>query len=189
MKKTLFLIISTLLIKVTFSEGNAEAFTFHSLKATQQNKRLTDSATAILLTDVAGNTHHLGEILNQHKGGIFFIDFWASWCAPCIKEIPRLRELEKKYIDKIVFLSLSEDYRNPDWLTAIKKYGLTGNQYLMNYGSKNPLINELKLKTIPRFVLMTASGEILNANLPKPFEVERLDKIINKALACNIASN
>ena len=44
------------------------------------------------------------------KGKVILIDFWATWCGPCIKEIPSLIELEKEYYGKdITFVSISFD--------------------------------------------------------------------------------
>ena len=52
-----------------------------------------------------------GEIINlkQHKGQVLFINFWATWCPPCIKEMPGLQNLYNDYGDKITFLFIARD--------------------------------------------------------------------------------
>lgn len=65
------------------------------------------------LTDQYGNTH----TLSDYKGKVVFLNFWASWCGPCKKEMPDIEELYQKYNlnkDEVVFLGVanprSEDY-------------------------------------------------------------------------------
>ena len=50
----------------------------------------------------------LGEIVTQNKGKVIVVDFWATWCIPCVKEFPHLVELHKKYgKDGVVAISVS----------------------------------------------------------------------------------
>ncbi|MDU6265638.1 MAG: cytochrome c biogenesis protein CcdA [Anaerocolumna aminovalerica] len=65
------------------------------------------------LTDQYGNTH----TLSDYKGKVVFLNFWASWCGPCKKEMPDIEELYQKYNlnqDEVVFLGVanpkSKDY-------------------------------------------------------------------------------
>ncbi len=67
------------------------------------------------LTDQYGNTH----TLSDYKGKVVFLNFWASWCGPCKKEMPDIEELYQKYNlnqDEVVFLGVanprSKDYPN-----------------------------------------------------------------------------
>lgn len=65
------------------------------------------------LTDQYGNTH----ILSDYKGKVVFLNFWASWCKPCQKEMPDIEELYQKYNlnqDEIVFLGVANP-KNKDY--------------------------------------------------------------------------
>ena len=49
------------------------------------------------LVAVDGSLTTLNEVLNRYKGNTVFIDFWASWCADCVRGFPRIKTLQKKY--------------------------------------------------------------------------------------------
>ncbi len=86
------------------------------------------------LTDQYGNTH----TLSDYKGKVVFLNFWASWCKPCQKEMPDIEELYQKYNlnqDEVVFLGVanpkSKEYPNnaddkkDDILAFLEKKGYT----------------------------------------------------------------
>ncbi len=60
--------------------------------------------------------------LSDFKGKVVFIDFWASWCGPCIKEVPSAKQLEAKFAHNkdLVFLNISLDRNADAWEKAIK---------------------------------------------------------------------
>lgn len=62
--------------------------------------------------------------LYQFKGKIILIHFWASWCAPCIVELPKLVKLAKDYPDDIIILALSNDINEQKLLQFLTKQNL-----------------------------------------------------------------
>ena len=50
-----------------------------------------------------------GEKVQFEKGKPIVINFWATWCAPCVEEFPEFEELNKKYSDKVNFLMVSDE--------------------------------------------------------------------------------
>lgn len=66
----------------------------------------------VVLTDLQGKKVDFA----KYRGKYVFIDLWASWCIPCIKEIPHLKQLEKDLQNKdVVFLSISIDTNVAAW--------------------------------------------------------------------------
>ncbi|WAC02825.1 TlpA disulfide reductase family protein [Lacinutrix neustonica] len=128
--------------------------------------------------------------LSDLKGKYVYVDVWATWCGPCIKEIPALKEIEKEFHDKnIAFLSLSVDdgrgYKNRDaaaaragWKTMIKEKDLGGIQVLSDKGWQSDFVQGFEIKGIPRFILIDPAGNIVNADAPRPSS-PKLREVLN----------
>src|SRR5205085_4139770 len=104
------------------------------------------------------------------KGKLVLVDVWATWCAPCKKEIPFLKELEKEMHDKnITFVSLSVDEKKDEqkWQNMIKDMQLTGLQ-LFAGSYENNVTAMYEIETIPRFMLFDREGKIITVNAPRP---------------------
>lgn len=109
------------------------------------------------------------------KGKYVFIDFWATWCGPCKKEIPFLKTLEEKYHDKnIEFVSISLDQNKTAWEKMVADKELGGVQ--LHFGDDRQLVTAYNVTTIPRFVLLDTNGNIVDANAPKPSS-QNLEKL------------
>ena len=66
------------------------------------------------LPDLDGDKHSLKEIIEEND--MVFIDFWASWCGPCIAAFPELKELHTKYKDQgFEIVTISVDMNFQDW--------------------------------------------------------------------------
>lgn len=113
--------------------------------------------------------------LAQFKGKYTYIDLWATWCGPCINEIPSLKGLEEKYGDKdIHFVSVSvNDKKDIDkWKKFIIDNNLTGIQLISSKETYDTLSTAFNIKMIPRFVLLDRDGAIVNATAPFPSDPE-----------------
>lgn len=107
------------------------------------------------------------------EGTYLYIDFWATWCVPCIEEIPSLQQLEKDYAGRnIRFMSISFDDEKDrqKWLGFVHREQLTGAQYWVDKANKSILSSRLNIKSIPRFILLDPQGNMVDANAPRPSE-------------------
>lgn len=121
--------------------------------------------------------------LESLKGNLVYIDVWATWCSPCVAEIPYLKKLEKKFHGKnIKFVSISVDYSNAKdkWKNMIKSKNMGGIQ-LFSYGDSG-LMKAYNIKGIPRFILLDKEGYIINADAPRPSSGSRIENLIRKNL-------
>ncbi len=117
--------------------------------------------------DTAGKMVSLDDL----KGKLVYIDVWATWCGPCIREIPSLKELEKDYHGKdIEFVSMSIDpvKDKEKWLNMVKEKDLKGIQIFADNDWNSQFVQEYGIKGIPRFILVDKNGNILNADAPRP---------------------
>ena len=120
--------------------------------------------------------------LSDLKGKFVYVDVWATWCRPCIGEIPVLKELQNKFRGKnIEFVSISVDENREAWLKTIKEKELKGVQLLSDKSFNSQFIREYGITEIPVFILLDKEGKIINANAPRPSDPE-IEKILENLI-------
>lgn len=93
---------------------------------------------------------------NSTKGKVVLINFWATWCPPCIAEMPSLQDLYNDYNEKVVFLFVTND----DFET-VNKFKIKKDFNFEFYQSISNVPEELKTQSIPRTFIISKSGEIV----------------------------
>jgi thiol-disulfide isomerase/thioredoxin len=109
--------------------------------------------------------------LSSFEGNLIYVDVWASWCGPCIAQIPALQDLEKDYHDKnITFLSISVDTDKDSWLKILSDKNLGGVQLWADGWSD--ITKSYAIFGIPRFLLFDQGGKIISTDAPRPTSPE-----------------
>ncbi|AUP79958.1 TlpA family protein disulfide reductase [Flavivirga eckloniae] len=122
----------------------------------------------------AGGTNSLDDF----KGKYVYIDVWATWCGPCIYQMPFLDKVEKKYHGKnIQFVTISVDERKnyEKWRAFIDKEKLDGIQLLADNALESDFIKGYSIAGIPRFILIDPHGNIVNNNAPRPSDEKLIE--------------
>lgn len=97
-------------------------------------------------------------ILNEIQGKYRLIDFWGTWCIPCVKEMPHLKQFYEKYKDRLTIIGIANDkYKN--WITFLNKHNYNWIQLLDNGPVK--LSQKLKVKVYPTKYLLDPSGKVI----------------------------
>ena len=126
------------------------------------------------VTDNDGKEVTLEELCQGQK--YVLIDFWASWCNPCRKEIPNLKKLYEKYADKgFQIISISIDKKKADWEKALKEEQLPWPNYLDN----GDVAVIYKVKMIPTIYLIDSNGIMVGENLRGETLVQKLAELYN----------
>ena len=109
--------------------------------------------------------------LNDLKGKYVYVDVWATWCGPCKREIPHLKEIEIEYEEKdIAFVSVSIDVKKDydKWRNMVSEKELGGIQVFADNDWSSKFITDYGIKGIPRFILIDKEGNIVNSDAPRP---------------------
>ena len=113
--------------------------------------------------------------LDDLKGKYVYVDVWATWCGPCKREIPYLKEITNKYDGKnITFVSMSIDKKGAydKWRKMVEDEKLEGVQIFAPNDWKSQFVTDYGIMGIPRFILIDPKGNIVNANAPRPSSKE-----------------
>ncbi len=105
------------------------------------------------------------------KGKVVYVDVWATWCGPCKREIPYLKEVEIEYHGKnIAFVSISIDEKKDydAWRNMVSDKELGGIQLMADNDWKSKFVTDYGIKGIPRFILIDGEGNIVNSDAPRP---------------------
>ena len=121
-----------------------------------------DPAADFTAIDTTGTNVKLSSL----KGKLIYIDLWATWCGPCMEEMPFFENLKEKYKDNsnIAFVSLSIDDNISLWKNNVLKRKAGGLQWLIN---RNKL-NAYNIVGIPRILLIDKNFKMVDMNAPVP---------------------
>ncbi len=107
--------------------------------------------------------------LSSFRGKYIYIDMWATWCKPCIAQIPFLIKLEEELHGKnIVFVSISTDKDAEAWKKMVIDDNMKGVQL---HARDRNLSNDFMVVSIPRFILIDPEGKVLESNMTRPNDV------------------
>lgn len=137
------------------------------LTASRLHKKIHEYNTAkeaplFSLSDGKGVIHNL----KDYRGKPVIIDFWATWCGPCVKSMPALAEVYEAYKDEVYFISISSD-DNVEKMNAFveeKKYPWT----FLYAGNNHKIKSDYQAYAIPRLVLIDAEGNVVNFDVGHP---------------------
>ncbi|PKO96523.1 MAG: hypothetical protein CVU11_02725 [Bacteroidetes bacterium HGW-Bacteroidetes-6] len=156
--------------------------------STNETKLTINPTVADLqLIDNNGKTLTIKDVFDKHKGKVIYIDFWASWCTPCIQGMPDSKKLRQEYSGKnIVFIFLAKSDKLDIWKTKNKELignDLNSESYFITNSKTSKMLKMLTIEAIPRFLLYDRNGVIVHKNAPRPHskEIRELfEKYLNK---------
>jgi thiol-disulfide isomerase/thioredoxin len=118
----------------------------------------------------------LETILSKYIGKIVYVDFWATWCQPCLQEMKKSAALKEKFKD-VVFLYLCEKSPEGRWRFVVQDQGVTGEHFLLTSPQSDYLSRKFAIHTVPRYFLVDQRGQIFDDNAPYPSSEEAFKKL------------
>ena len=149
----------------------------------KENENLKLPADAVLYKyDSLSGEQLFNKIVADNAGKVIYIDFWATWCSPCIAQMPysqKIHELFKGEDVSFVYLCGRSDEKS--WEKAIKNHQISGNHYNMSSLQYKYFKDRFSIVGVPTYMLIDKQGKIVNADAPEP-ENEELVTAIKKLL-------
>lgn len=121
-------------------------------------------------------------LIEYNQGKPIYLKIWGSWCAPCKKEFPHIRELQTKIDNNdLVFAYFCVLSPEQDWRMLIQEEGLKGQHFLLSQKLSEALLMKLKDRTVPKYVLIDKAGSVIDMNAPKPSD-DRILSLLNETI-------
>ncbi|GAA4271415.1 TlpA disulfide reductase family protein [Aquimarina gracilis] len=115
--------------------------------------------------------------LSDLRGKYVLLDFWGSWCAPCIKESPKLVSIHEKYQDQVIIVTIALEKNDKTWEKATDKLGYIWKHQIVDQ-NKFVLMSSIARKygvtEIPAKFLITPEGKLLGK-----YSFEKIDTVLS----------
>lgn len=152
MKKIVTCLSMFLVLFIVSSCNNPEARK-ESKKETETEKPSRKAAIDFTLIDLDGTER----TLSQQKGNVVLVDFWATWCPPCVEEIPHLKDFYEKYQDQgLILWGVSLDNKKEKIIEFVQKHDIN---YTILIGNQT-VANQYNVQGIPTTILYDKENRI-----------------------------
>lgn len=173
-------------IKADYPSSEAAGHVDDMLKQLAQMRKMQETQSALQpgrefpdfsVTDVAGKPLSV----SQYRGKVVLIDFWATWCPPCVAEMPHVIAAYQKYHEKgFEVIGISLDRQKDALLKYIEKNKMTWPQYYDGDKPEASLADKYGIESIPTTYLVDKDGKIVATNLRGDALEEQLAKLLGK---------
>lgn len=157
----------------------------------QNSSNLVNTESIVYINEVSS----LDELFSKFKGHNIYVDFWASWCKPCLDELKQQPDLETYFKSKDVirlYIAIEQLETDPTrqlnsiekWKELVEKHNLVGYNYFSQL--RSPFFSGITEKimkgkiSLPRFAIIDKNGIILDRDAKRPSDLDKLIKQISK---------
>lgn len=120
--------------------------------------------------------------LKDYLGHYVYMDIWATWCGPCIKELPFFETLKKDYANKnIKFVSVCVWDQKTAWKKFLEEKKIAGEQLFIE-GQENSFVENYMVRGVPKFILIDKEGNMITNKVERPSKKElrtRFDQLMH----------
>lgn len=150
------------------------------IKEKEQNQSILENIKTFenfLIYDDNFKRTELLNILNSKKSEYILIDFWATWCAPCIHNIKSIHDMDLPKDLGIVYISMDKTKDKDKWIAKSKELNLNNTYLFVENDNNKEIIQKIKLNQLPRYILLDKKLNVLNFNMITPQEGDFLKEL------------
>lgn len=112
------------------------------------------------------------------RGKVVVIDWWATWCPPCVKDLPHFKEVVARYAPRgVVFVGISLDQKRDKLEAFLREHAVTWPQFFDGQGWKNRLASEFAIRSVPSVWLVDREG-VLRDTFGRADLEKKLDRLL-----------
>nr|WP_262907811.1 TlpA disulfide reductase family protein [Hymenobacter sp. 15J16-1T3B] len=121
--------------------------------------------------------------LSSFRGKVVYLDFWATWCRPCLEEMRAAPALYRRFAGRpeVAFVAVSLDHDALAWRRWVRRNGQPGVVYVHAPGLEAPVATSYRIKGIPSYWLIGPDGRIVDSAPPRPSQPLEVRKAIEQA--------
>jgi thiol-disulfide isomerase/thioredoxin len=157
------------------TDNSADSFTDNSPAGE------SDSQVGSRVALVDGSNQTLADWITKHHGKVVLVDFWATWCGPCVKEFPHLVELSNKHRDAglaVISVSMNEPKDRPSVLAFLERQKADFENLLPEYGAGSKFLEAFDLRgDVPFYKLYDSKGVLRFSFSDDPSGIENCESI------------
>ena len=126
------------------------------------------------LNDIKGQPCRLTEVIPS--GRIVLVDFWATWCGPCMAAIAPIRDLAERYPERLAVVGVSCDENIAAWKAAIEKKKARWPQYVLTKQGYKDMLEKYQISGVPYFLVLDEKGRVIS----NPKHVEEIRRTVEE---------
>ncbi len=131
------------------------------------------------IINLKGEVFELKDIIKKKQ--LTLLDFWGTWCGPCKKLTPRVKQIYNLYKDDLTILGIAYDGEKKDVMSYIKKNNMKWSHFFVDENKRaNTIVDKMNVRSYPTFILVNQKGKILFVGGSN--SIDYIEKIIKKQL-------
>ena len=172
---------------------SAESFSINSLFWKRYSRRFFDETEDSIVRPLKVGDYMNVLHLNDYRGQYLYVDFWASWCEPCLQQMPNIKMAAQMFPEDLAVVLVSMDKTSKQWWSKVKELDLRSHpkdahpyeiKNLRAFNDKTgkmlPEVKRLDIRAIPHNYLVDRSGRIIAKNISGNLLIDRMKELLKK---------
>ena len=172
---------------------SAESFSINAMLWKRYSRRFFDETEDSIMRPLKVGDYMNVLHLNDYRGQYLYVDFWASWCEPCLQQMPNIKMAAQMFPEDLVVVLVSMDKESKQWWATVKELDLRSHPkdehpyeiqnlraFNDNTGKMLLEVKRLDIRTIPHNYLVDRTGRIIAKNISGNLLIDRMKELLKK---------